>query len=136
LQDNARYISLDALRGFAVMGILAMNIVAFAMPEWAYIAPLAYGGDGVADKISWLFSFIFIDGKMRGLFSLLFGASMALIIERAEAARAKPAKVTLCADVLAAAIRPRPLSLHLVGRHIVPLRRNRLHRLPFRNWEA
>ncbi|MFZ1736841.1 DUF418 domain-containing protein, partial [Sphingorhabdus sp.] len=86
-QDNVtRYLSLDALRGFAVMGILAMNIIAFAMPEWAYITPLAYGGDGVADQISWLFSFIFIDGKMRGLFSLLFGASMLLVIERAEAA--------------------------------------------------
>ena len=86
-QDNVtRYLSLDALRGFAVMGILAMNIIAFAMPEWAYITPLAYGGDGIADQISWLFSFIFIDGKMRGLFSLLFGASMLLVIERAETA--------------------------------------------------
>jgi len=28
-----RHITLDALRGFAVMGILAMNIVAFALPE-------------------------------------------------------------------------------------------------------
>ena len=27
-----RYESLDAIRGVAVMGILAMNIVAFAMP--------------------------------------------------------------------------------------------------------
>lgn len=80
-----RYLSLDALRGFAVMGILAMNIIVFAMPEWAYVTPLAYGGDSMADRISWLFSFIFIDGKMRGLFSLLFGASMLLVIERAEA---------------------------------------------------
>ena len=27
-----RHISLDAMRGFAVMGILAMNIIGFAMP--------------------------------------------------------------------------------------------------------
>ena len=89
----ARLITLDALRGFAVMGILAMNIIAFALPEWAYVAPGTYGGDSAVDKASWFLSFIFIDGKMRGLFSLLFGASMALIIERAEAKGENPAKV-------------------------------------------
>ena len=81
--SEQRYISLDAMRGFAVMGILAMNIVSFAMPEWAYITPAAYGGDSLADKIAWFFAFIFIDGKMRGLFSLLFGASLMLVIDRA-----------------------------------------------------
>lgn len=80
-----RLITLDAMRGFAVMGILAMNIVAFAMPEWAYVTPSAYGGETFADQAAWFLSFILIDGKMRGLFSLLFGASMMLIIERAEA---------------------------------------------------
>lgn len=80
-----RYITLDAMRGFAVMGILAMNIVGFAMPEWAYVTPKAYSGETLSDQFTWFLSFIFIDGKMRGLFSLLFGASMVLIIERAEA---------------------------------------------------
>ena len=80
-----RHISLDAMRGFAVMGILAMNIIGFAMPEWAYVTPAAYGTDTLADQIAWAFSFIFIDSKMRGLFSLLFGASMMLIIDRATA---------------------------------------------------
>jgi uncharacterized protein len=80
-----RHISLDAMRGFAVMGILAMNIIDFAMPEWAYVTPAAYGTDTLADQIAWAFSFIFVDGKMRGLFSLLFGASMMLIIDRATA---------------------------------------------------
>ncbi len=82
---EARLITLDAMRGFAVMGILAMNIVGFGMPEWAYITPSAYGGETMADRIAWLLSAVFIDGKMRGLFSLLFGASMMLIIERADA---------------------------------------------------
>jgi uncharacterized protein len=83
--ELSRYITLDALRGFAVMGILTVNIIGFAMPEWAYVSPIIYGGETLADRISWFFSFIFVDGKMRGLFSLLFGASMMLIIERAEA---------------------------------------------------
>ena len=85
-----RIATLDIVRGFAVMGILAMNIVAFTMPFNAYMNPIAYGMEGAADLASWLFSFIFIDGKMRGLFSFLFGAGMLLVIERAEA-RGEPA---------------------------------------------
>lgn len=88
-----RYITLDALRGFAVMGILAMNIVAFDMPEWSYVSPVIFGADHLADKMSWLFSSIFIDGKMRGVFSVLFGASMMLIVDRAEAKGENPARV-------------------------------------------
>ena len=85
--------TLDLVRGVAVMGILAMNIVAFSMPFAAYLNPVAYGTEGAADLASWLFSFIFIDGKMRGLFSLLFGASMLLVIERAEAKQHNAASV-------------------------------------------
>ena len=85
IASEQRYITLDAMRGFAVMGILAMNIIGFAMPEWAYITPAAYGGNSGADQFAWLFSFVLIDGKMRGLFSLLFGASMMLVVDRAEA---------------------------------------------------
>ena len=91
--SEQRYISLDAMRGFAVIGILAMNIVSFAMPEWAYITPAAYGGDSLADQIAWFLAFIFIDGKMRGLFSLLFGASLMLVIDRAVAKGESAAQV-------------------------------------------
>ncbi|WP_373472479.1 hypothetical protein [Sphingorhabdus lacus] len=62
--ETDRYLTLDAMRGFAVMGILAMNIVAFSMPEWAYVTPRAYGGLSADNQASWIFSFIFIDGKM------------------------------------------------------------------------
>ena len=88
-----RIATLDILRGVAVMGILAMNIIAFAMPFQAYMNPTAYGLESDADLASWAFSFVFIDGKMRGLFSFLFGASTLLVIERAKAAGESPAKV-------------------------------------------
>ena len=88
-----RIASLDIVRGVAVMGILAMNIVAFAMPFQAYMNPTAYGLESDADLASWVFSFIFVDGKMRGLFSFLFGASTLLVIERAEQSGASPARV-------------------------------------------
>ena len=32
MTEQDRFISLDAIRGIAVMGILAMNIYAFALP--------------------------------------------------------------------------------------------------------
>lgn len=81
---SERLFTLDALRGFAVMGILLMNIVGFALPEAAYVNPMAWGADGPADIVAWGLAFILVDGKMRGLFSLLFGASMLLVIDRAE----------------------------------------------------
>lgn len=82
---DSRFVSLDVVRGFAVMGILLMNIVGFAMPTAAYFTPIAYGGDGPVDVAVWATNFVFADGKMRGLFSVLFGASMLLVIQGAEA---------------------------------------------------
>ena len=80
-----RIATLDILRGVGVMGILAMNIVAFAMPPAAYANPTAYGLESGWDLASWAFSFVLIDGKMRGLFSFLFGASLLLVIQKAKA---------------------------------------------------
>ncbi|MBY0520274.1 MAG: DUF418 domain-containing protein [Sphingomonas sp.] len=88
-----RIATLDVIRGIAVMGILTMNIIAFAMPEAAYSNPRAYGGDTGLDLGVYLFNFVLFDGKMRGLFSFLFGASTLLVIERAEARGANPAGV-------------------------------------------
>jgi uncharacterized protein len=83
---HQRLISLDAIRGFAVMGILLMNIIAFAMPQAAYVSPSAFGGTSALDVQLWAVMSVLVDGKMRALFSMLFGASMLLVYERAEAA--------------------------------------------------
>ncbi|HYN46303.1 MAG TPA: DUF418 domain-containing protein [Allosphingosinicella sp.] len=88
-----RVATLDILRGVAVMGILAMNIVAFAMPMQAYFNPLAYGDGAVEDVATWFVNFVFVDGKMRGFFSFLFGASMLLVVERARAAGGSGASI-------------------------------------------
>jgi uncharacterized protein len=92
--SKSRILTLDIVRGVAVMGILAMNIVGFAMIPQAYLNPLAYGVETSADLASWAFSFVFIDGKMRGLFSFLFGASMLLVIQLAEKSGDSPKRVT------------------------------------------
>src|SRR3546814_18080452 len=78
----SRFLTLDAMRGFAVMGILLMNIIAFSMPGMAYINPRLWGGETPIDYAMWSLNFVAIAGKMRGLFSLLFGASPLLIYER------------------------------------------------------
>ncbi len=83
--EKGRIATLDIVRGVGVMGILAMNIVAFAMPVAAYINPLAYGSESPIDLASYAVNFVLVDGRMRGLFSFLFGASMLLVIERARA---------------------------------------------------
>lgn len=78
--------ALDVLRGCALLGILWMNITAFALPEPAYFNPAMSGHLGLADILWWATGFILVDGKMRALFSMLFGASMLLLIDREEMA--------------------------------------------------
>lgn len=76
--------SLDLIRGLAVMGILAANIVAFGQPMSAYLFPDAFTVPHSAiEDWMWVAQFVLIDGKMRGLFSLLFGAGMYLFLEKA-----------------------------------------------------
>ena len=81
-----RIITLDVIRGIAVMGIFSVNVIAFAFIFPAYMNPAAAGGHQGVDLATWLINFVLIDGKMRSLFSMLFGASMLLVIERAVAA--------------------------------------------------
>ncbi len=81
-----RLVSLDFTRGVAVMGILGANIVAFGQPYLAYMWP----GGFVTQQEPWtdwlwVAQFVLIDGKMRGLFTLLFGAGLALFADRATA---------------------------------------------------
>jgi uncharacterized protein len=87
-----RLLSLDLVRGAALLGILLLNIVSFGMPEAAYFNPRAYGGWHGADLAAWLVNFLFFDGRMRGLFSFLFGASLLIVTDAAEASGRDPAR--------------------------------------------
>lgn len=90
---GGRITAIDAIRGVALLGILLLNIIGFALPDAAYLNPRAYGGWHGADLATYLINFVLFDGKMRGLFSFLFGASTLLVIERSIAAGRDPAAV-------------------------------------------
>jgi uncharacterized protein len=81
-----RILSLDVIRGIAVMGIFSVNVIGMAMIESAYFYPPDFGFEGLGDRIMWAGNFLIVDGRFRSLFSILFGASMVLVIERAVAA--------------------------------------------------
>lgn len=76
--------SLDFIRGIAVMGIVLANIVIFGQPITAVMWPGGFiGPDNDPGGWLWIAQFVLIDGKMRGLFTLLFGAGLMLFMERA-----------------------------------------------------
>lgn len=70
--------TLDVLRGFALLGILAMNIRAMAAPMSAYMYPAALFDNEGPSRLAYLFTNTVFDLKMMGLFSMLFGAGVLL----------------------------------------------------------
>ncbi len=84
-----RLIGLDFTRGTAVMGILLANIMGMGQPYSAYSWPGGFLSvhDGLADAL-WVAQFVLVDGKMRGLFTLLFGAGLILFTDRVRATQA------------------------------------------------
>lgn len=78
-----RIAAVDVLRGFALLGILTMNIVAMAWPFAGYENPRYSGGDHAANRASWFVNEMVFSAKMLTLFSMLFGGGLVLMAERA-----------------------------------------------------
>ncbi len=91
IKREERLASLDVLRGFALLGILVMNIAGMGLPRSAYLNPQIAGGAEGADLWFWFLAHVFVDGKMRALFSLLFGAGVVLLLGRMAQKEGKPA---------------------------------------------
>ena len=85
VQEPERIISLDLIRGVAVLGILLMNAVSFKFGSGHYYNLSAGGSETWLDWTVGIFGEVFIDQKFMGLFSMLFGAGMILFIDRASA---------------------------------------------------
>ena len=74
-----RILAIDLLRGFALLGILLMNIASFSMPDVAYSNPTAFGGESTLNHFIYGLTHIFVDQKFMAIFSMLFGASVMLL---------------------------------------------------------
>jgi len=89
IQSNAvsvssqRIDSLDLLRGFALLGILLMNVQSFGLPMVAYSNPFALDTLTSTDRSIWLGLNVFADMKFMNLFSMLFGVGVLVFGERA-----------------------------------------------------
>ena len=79
---KARIQSIDTLRGVALLGILLMNIVAFANPFAAYLDPTIDGADTGIDLAIFMTMDIFVEGAMRAIFCMLFGAGMLIFLHK------------------------------------------------------
>jgi uncharacterized protein len=79
---------IDALRGFALCGILLINVIAMGGPAgWSYpqSPPDLHDPDW---QVFWA-GRLFVEGAMRALFSFLFGAGMLLFLRQAQGARGR-----------------------------------------------
>jgi uncharacterized protein len=82
--QRERIPTIDVVRGVALMGILLMNIASFSGPLEMYVNPLMVGNHRTYNLIAWTLRWVLFEGKMRAAFSMLFGAGVILLTERAE----------------------------------------------------
>lgn len=77
-----RNVTLDFVRGVAILGILLLNISAFGLPKAAYLNPAWYGDITTADAWTWAVLDLFAQAKFLTLFALLFGAGLQMLLPR------------------------------------------------------
>ncbi|MCU6421218.1 DUF418 domain-containing protein YeiB [Klebsiella aerogenes] len=77
-----RNVTLDFVRGVAILGILLLNITAFGLPKAAYLNPAWAGSISPSDAWSWAILDLFAQVKFLTLFALLFGAGLQMLLVR------------------------------------------------------
>ena len=93
--ETTRLTHLDLIRGVAVLGILLMNIVSYAYRGPSYFDISLPENQTQLDWCLGAIGEVFADQKFMALFSLLFGASVLLFLERAESKTDKPVRFSL-----------------------------------------
>lgn len=76
--------AIDVLRGFALLGILLLNVRAFALPSAAYSSPMIAGNDSALDSAVFMIVQLCADQKFMAIFSFLFGAGVIIFTTRIE----------------------------------------------------
>ncbi|MEM7783529.1 MAG: DUF418 domain-containing protein, partial [Planctomycetota bacterium] len=93
VEQSQRFLSLDVIRGIAVLGILMMNILSFGLPGCKYSNPMSMGEISGTTWCVWFLGHIFFDIKFWSLFSLLFGAGISVMRDRTMAKGKSPLKL-------------------------------------------
>lgn len=88
-----RVASFDLLRGIAILGILFMNIVVFALPEPAYANVNWDGAATDVEKYTFAIQYLLAKERFISLFCILFGAGLVVFWERAQAKGFEPFKL-------------------------------------------
>ncbi len=91
-ESTGRIPALDFVRGVAVLGILAINVTGFWGPTLASFSP-AFPRAEPGGALWFAAAYVLFEGKMRGLFTLLFGASMVLFANAAARRAANPSSL-------------------------------------------
>lgn len=89
VEAGERIVAIDVLRGFAVLGILLINVQSFSMVLAAYNNPAANDKLAGAGYWVWAASYLLGDQKFMTIFSILFGAGIVLMTGRAAARGAR-----------------------------------------------
>ncbi|MDA1371993.1 MAG: DUF418 domain-containing protein [Proteobacteria bacterium] len=82
ITGKARIQSIDTLRGVALLGILLMNIIAFALPSASYFDPSADSATSGINLATFMGIDILFEGSMRAIFSMLFGAGLLIFASK------------------------------------------------------
>jgi uncharacterized protein len=83
VRGRDRIAVLDALRGFAILGIFYLNVPAMSGPISAFLGDIRAMGWTPPDQQVWLFMTTFLEGTQRGMLEMLFGAGLMVTAAKA-----------------------------------------------------
>ncbi len=81
IAESSRVLGIDVARGFALLGIFFVNAAFFGMPFGEMYETGAPVSEGWASQAAYWFTGVFCTGKFFPLFSILFGAGLAIMYE-------------------------------------------------------
>ena len=81
VKSTERFVILDALRGFALLGIVMANFPEFSLYTFMSADDASALPFSAADRWLRYLLYLFIDGKFYTIFSLLFGIGFSIILE-------------------------------------------------------
>jgi uncharacterized protein len=86
LPEPERIVTLDALRGFALLGVFMVNMLFFSMPFGVALGGEELAAGPASERLAWGFVQVIFTLKFISLFSLMFGMGLVVALQRSEAA--------------------------------------------------